>query len=402
MSNNCGCNCKKYQNCDLESESFKPCCNKTVVPCYYRKDPCPLKSFCDPGIASGCNNTPMVNPLIPKRAITTWKINYIVANAPQQAAKYDPDLISPRGIVVYENQVWVANSMSDKITNYDLFGNKLIGAIQVRWNVQISSFPTGLAINCGSGFPVIAINATTTRPATLLTSTKTGDVIAYNPTLDPRRGYVVLSKKSAGELAIYTGISIVNDIMYLANFFQGHIDVFDSNYNRVGIEGRQFVDNYSADPIPSDFRPYNIAYIAPYLYVVYVKIDPSIIVHHLVGPGSGFINVFTLDGAFVKRLYSRGVLNCPWAIIPAPRECGIPDGSFLVNNIGDGRINIISACGEFVGPLIAQSGLPVNITGLQAITPFYTSLNEIFFTASTDIETRGIMGSLVKDQVIYI
>jgi len=32
----------------------------------------------------------------------------------------------------------------------------------------------------------------------------------------------------------------------------------------------------------------------------------------------------------------------------------------------------------------------------------YTTFNEIFFSSSADIETRGLLGSIVKDQVIYI
>ena len=405
---------KKYSACssDIESETLNDYfgCNeipKTLVcreqpKCHKQKDPCPLKSFCDPGLMNTCNRTPCVDLSQPKRAITTWKVNYLVSNTPGEASHLDPDLIQPRGIVIYNNQLWVTNTMSDKITNYDLFGNKILGSIQVRWNRPVSSFPVGLAMNCSSGFSFTGSNGIQSRSATLMTATKTGDVAAYNPAVDSLRSYIVLNNKLAGEIAEYTGLAIVNNALYLADFYQGHVDAFDSQYLRIGVRNRRFIDNYSIDPIPITFGPHNIVYIEPYLYVMYAERDQNTIVHHVVGPGRGYISVFTLDGAFVRRFYSRGVLNTPWSIIPAPNECGIPPGSFLVNNIGDGRINIFDNCGNFIGPMLSQAGIPIVIDGLESLAPYYTTFNEIFFSSSADIETRGLLGSIVKDQVIYI
>ena len=37
------------------------------------KDLCPLKSFCDPGLAYGCKSRPIVDPFAPQRSVTTWK-----------------------------------------------------------------------------------------------------------------------------------------------------------------------------------------------------------------------------------------------------------------------------------------------------------------------------------------
>jgi uncharacterized protein (TIGR03118 family) len=259
-----------------------------------------------------------------------------------------------------------------------------------------------LALNCSDGFPITNASDTSTRTAFLITPTKTGDVVAYNPIVNPRRGYVVINNKTAGEIAEYTGIAIANGVMYLADFFNGHIDVFDSNYNRIGIQGRNFIDNFGTDPIPASYGPHNVAYIAPYIYIMYAEREPGNVVHHIAGPGKGYISVFTLDGAFVRRFYSRGVLNAPYSIIPAPCECGIPPNSFLVNNSGDGRVNLFDYSGNYIGPLLAMSGLPIVIPGLQSLTAHYTTFSEIYFSSSDDIETRGVLGSFTKDQVIYV
>src|SRR5436309_2055835 len=116
---------KKQSVCtsDIESETLSDyfgcdeipktlVCQKTGVCCQKPKDLCPLKSFCDPGLVNTCNRAPCVNPCTPKRAVTTWKVNYLVSNIPGEAAHLDPDLVDPRGILILNNQLWVMNTMS--------------------------------------------------------------------------------------------------------------------------------------------------------------------------------------------------------------------------------------------------------------------------------------------------
>jgi len=374
--------------------NLPPNCNNsfTCIP----RDPCPLKSFCDPGLANTCTARPIIDPFGPRRAVTTWKINYLVSNRNNFAAHNDPDLINPWGIAIFNNQLWVINNSTDSITNYDLFGNKLLGTISVRDAAHNSTFPTGIAINCGGGFSVS--NGSVTKSSQFITVTEHGTVHAFNPTVDPLNSFIVLNQQLTGEVAVYRGVAIANNVLYLADFFQGHIDVFDSFYNR--LFGFHFIDGDTSDPIPIDFGPNNIVHIGCFMYVLWTRKDPNVTIQDLDGPGHGFISVFNLDGSFVRRFTSRGVLNSPWSMIPAPCECGLPPGSFLVGNNGDGRINIFDCNGRYVGPLLNQSGLPVVIEGVRGLAPHYTDFSEIFFTASADEDLDGLLGSLVKDQVI--
>jgi uncharacterized protein (TIGR03118 family) len=366
------------------------------------KDPFPLLSFQDPLLGTYGSSTPQVLQSLPRRAITTWTINYMVSNVPNEASHVDPDLICPRGIVIYQNQLWVANMMSDFITNYDTFGNKMLGSIQTRNNRLISSFPSGLAANCAGGFTYNpGNNNINTRYAALLSATKTGDVIAYNPNVNDTNADVVMNIRS-GTFNSYTGIAIVKDTMYLANFFRGTIDVYNTDYILQNVPGRNFVDNYSADPIPVDYHPFNIVYIAPFLYVLYAQRDGFRPAAEQIGPGKGFISVYNTEGRFERRFASRGRLNAPWSIIPAPIECGIPPGSFFVSNIGSGEIIQYDKFGNDLGPLLGQSGVPIRIEGLQSMAPHYSEFNTVFFTSSSDPQNRGLIGSLVRDQVIFI
>lgn len=353
------------------------------------------KAYYDPNLANGCNNAPLMKPGV-KRSVVTWKLNYLVSNRQNLATNRDLLLLNPWGIVVYQNQLWVVNDGTDTITNYDLFGNKVLGSISLRSAFQNASQPTALVVNCGGGFSVSSNSIG--RSSQFLICGEHGTVQAYSPAVNPTQAYLVLNMQLTGDVSVYKGLALANDTLYLADFFRREIDVFDANYNR--LIGFPFMDNDGSMPIPLTYSPYNIVHIGCYLYVLYAEKDPNIPMRTLDGPGHGFISVFNLDGSFVRRFTSRGVLDSPWAMIPAPCVCGIPPGSFLVGNNGDGRINIFDCDGKFVGPMLGQSGLPIVIEGLRGMAPHYTDFAEIFYTASPDQNIDGMLGSLVAGQVI--
>lgn len=361
---------------------------------YYSSKPnYPIKSFNDPGLhkAEGliCNER--------RNAVTTWRINYLVSNRTNQAAHLDPLLINPWGIAIYNNQLWVVNGSTDCMTNYDLFGNSLLGAISLRDTDHNSSFPTGLAINCAGGFPVT--NGTISKSGIFLTASEHGTVHVYNPNVDQQNSFLVINRQLSAEVSVYRGIAIANNTLYLANFNNRRIDVFDSNYQQ--ILNFPFIDADTCEPIPLDFGPTNIVHIGEFLYVIWAKMNPILPINDVSGPGLGYVSVFRFDGTFVCRFTSRGVLNAPWAMIPAPCECGFPPGSFLIGNNGDGRINVFDFEGKYVGPMLNMSGLPIVLDGLWGLAPHYTEFSEIFFTAAPDENVDGLVGSIVKDQVIY-
>lgn len=391
--------CSKF-NCNKCSSDCAPSFPLPVpVPFELPKDPCPLKSFCDPGLANTCFSRPIIDPCGPRRSVTTWKINYLISNRPNQGSHLDPEVINPWGIVIYNNQLWVVNGSTDRITNYDLFGNRLLGSVTVRDAAHNSSFPTGIAINCGGGF--IVSNGSISKSGLFVTATEHGTVHVYNPTVDALNTYLVLNKQLENEVAVFKGLAVANGILYLADFFHSHIDVFDSSYNR--LNGYHFIDGDTSDPIPlleDGYGPSNIVHIGCFLYVLWGRKDPNVPIHAIAGPGFGFISVFNLDGSFVRRFTSRGVLNNPWGMIPAPCECGFPPGSFLVSNHGDGRINVFDCAGRYVGPLLGQTGLPIFIDGLRGLAPHYTEFSEIYFTAATDEDIDGTVGSFIRDQII--
>lgn len=364
------------------------------------------KQLCQPGhppfpqVMSFAPTPPGIPPIpgIVKKAVPLWTTNFIISNRRNVAYRRDPDLVNPWGIVIDNGQLWVVNDATDSITNYDLFGNKILSTISIRDIIHNSSYPTGIAINCGGGFPVIGFGST--RSARLIVPTQHGTIHAFNPDVDSQVARVAVNPTLGGEPSVYKGIAISHGRLYLADFYQGKIIVFNSTFDR--LNEFPFVDGDQTVPIPADYSPFNVVAIGDFIYVLWARKDPIIPIRALEGPGHGIISKFNLDGSFVSRFHTGGPLNMPWAMCPAPADCGIPPGSFLVGNHGDGRIHIFDHHGVHYGPMLNQGGTPLVIDGLWGLAPYYTpGLNQIYFSASGDPDAEGIVGIITKHQILY-
>src|SRR6185369_7464892 len=119
--------------------------------------------------------------------------------------------------------------------------------------------------------------------------------------------------------------------------------------------------------------------------------------------GNGFVDVFDLDGALIKRLVSNGNLNSPWGLALAPDQFGDFSKSLLVGNFGDGTINVYDpVSGAYLGALQDSNGAAISIPGLWALQ-FGNGGNggfahALYFTAgiasADNIEDHGLFGSI--------
>jgi uncharacterized protein (TIGR03118 family) len=368
-------------------------------------NPMPLKSFADPGLINTCATRPLIAPGAPTVFVSTFRVNYLVSNQADFAGIVQDDLlVNPWGIVIYKNQIWVANGGTDTITSYDIYGNKLSQVVSIRDPAQNSSYPSGIAVNCGPGFPVQDIQTRAVQSSLFLVATQHGTVHAFNDVVSRDTSYIVINEQLTGEITVYTGIAVANNNMYLADFFGKKIEVYDSKYRLLsGGSLFKFVDNDSSNPIPDNYGPFNIVFIQGLLYVLWAPVDITMPLTNDDGPHTGFVSVFRLDGSFVRRFTSGGALNAPWAMIPAPCVCGFPDGSFWIGNHGDGRINAFDCTGGFIGPVFNPSGQPIDITGLWGLAPYYGDNNDqVYFTAARNPNTTGELGNIQQDQIINI
>ncbi len=213
-------------------------------------------------------------------------------------------------------------------------------------------------------------------------------------------GSAAIKKVDDSPDASYLGIAIAaqgsDHFLYVANFAEGKIDVYDTGWHEIS---KPFID----PDLPSDYSPFNILNIDGKLYVMYSKLGAN--GDEVVNPGNGYVDIYNPDGSLMKRFISRGQLNAPWGIAKAPAGFW-GDGSdvvgdvFLVGNFGDGHINAFDANGSFLGQLRAH-GNPIEIEGLWGIsfapsTSTAINHNRLYFAAGPDDETHGLFGYISK------
>jgi len=199
--------------------------------------------------------------------------------------------------------------------------------------------------------------------------------------------------------AAYFGIALASDggnnFLYVANFSEGEISVYDKNWAEVS---KPFTD----PNLPADYSPFNIQNIGGKLYVMYAKVGPDgDEIHH---EGFGIVDIYNPDGSLVKRFISNGQLDAPWGIAIAPAgfwgSGSDTQNVILVGNFGDGHINAYNSDGAFLGQLRA-SGNPIEIEGLWAIafapaTSTAIAHDRLYFAAGPDDETHGLFGYIKK------
>jgi uncharacterized protein (TIGR03118 family) len=111
------------------------------------------------------------------------------------------------------------------------------------------------------------------------------------------------------------------------------------------------------------------------------------------------VDVFTNDGALIKRLVSRGQLNSPWGLALAPAGFGRFGGDLLVGNFGNGHINVYNPdTGAHLGELRQANGQPIVIDGLWGLlfgNGNAAKTSELIFSAGPNGESHGLLGKIV-------
>lgn len=351
---------------------------------------------------AGCQPQP------PKCNGSRWGQQNVVSDVALIAPTTDPDVVNPWGVAVapcewlnrsspssssssqFERRcvnssssssasqqgpsAWVAANGSGLLIEYEMSQSNAscdaplmtrLRSVIVPAATSGTGFPTGVVINgCRRGFPVPIVpsggtggssssSSGSTVAASILTATEDGLIAAWSPAAggsDPVTATVVVTSVDA----VYKGLALLDDKLYVANFHSGQVEVYSNTFAAVGT----FTDTAL---LGIGYAPFNVAAIGQNLYVSFAKQDIS--AHDDVsGIGNGFVDVFDSSGTLVKRLISRGHLNSPWAMAPYGR------GELLVGNFGDGLINRYCICtGRFLGPLVDCCRRPIVIDGVWGV-----------------------------------
>ena len=114
--------------------------------------------------------------------------------------------------------------------------------------------------------------------------------------------------------------------------------------------------------------------------------------------GNGIVDIFDLEGNFVRRFASNGTLNSPWGVVQASKSFGQFSNDILIGNFGDGRINAFDpTTGNFLGQLKDQTGTTITNASLWALVFGAGGIgdtNTLYFTAGLADEGHGLFGAI--------
>jgi uncharacterized protein (TIGR03118 family) len=326
----------------------------------------------------------------------------LVSDIPAAAPLTDPELVNPWGMSASPTSpLWVSDNGTDRTTLYT--GASATTVAKVGLVVHIASgAPTGQVFNTDPTGFVVHDSSGHSASAVFIFASENGGIDGWNPgvgfTTAPPSTVTETPVKN-GANAVYKGLAIAtasdkHTYLYAANFRSGRVEAYDNTFTPVELPGGLFVD----PRIPAGYAPFNVQELAGQLYVTYAKQDGRL--HDdVAGRGHGFVDVFTNDGAFVRRLVTRSALNSPWGLALAPAGFGKFGGALLVGNFGDGLINAFNATtGKHLGELRTAHGKPIVIDGLWGLrfgNGNAAKTNELLFSAGPNGESHGLLGKIV-------
>lgn len=334
------------------------------------------------GLLAACNDSSVTNTVPPANAFTETKL---VSDLAGGANARDSNLVNPWGLAFGPTGVlWVSNNHTSTSTLYDASGVAKSLVVKIPSpDSSTGGAPTGVIFNSTSDFGIGAAG-----PATFIFAGEDGIVSAWNSTT----GNAILTADRSSNDAVYKGIAMASNaganFLYLTNFKQNGVDVFDASYH--------FVKSFTDPNIPAGYAPFGIQNIGGQLYVTFAKQKGPDNEDDDAGVGNGYVDVFNPDGTVLKRFASNGTLNSPWGIAMAPSGFGAFSGDILIGNFGDGLIGAYDPnTGSFLGMLHDASGSSIAIDGLWALTfgPAAGSTT-LYFSAGPSEESHGLLGTL--------
>ena len=340
---------------------------------------------------------------------TAYRQINLVSDQPGQAPLTDPDLVNAWGLAASPgtnaspgSPLWVADNGSDKATLYAA-GTTPRSVTKVPLIVSVTgAAPTGQVFNSDSSSFIVRDKNGNSGSSVFIFDTENGTIDGWSPTVNPsgtNPSTVTEVARNNGANAVYKGLATAQrsngkTYLYATNFRSGRVEAYNGKFKPVELPGGLFVD----PRLPAGYGPFGIAEIKGRLYVTFAKQDATL--HDdVAGRGHGFVDVFTNDGAFIRRLVTRGALDSPWGLALAPRSFGRFGGDLLVGNFGNGHINAYDAItGARAGQLRRPDGRPVVIDGLWGLmfgNGNAARTGQLVFSAGPDGESHGLLGKIV-------
>jgi uncharacterized protein (TIGR03118 family) len=347
----------------------------------------------------------------PSRGHLTVRRMDLVADVPGVGALVtDPNLSDPWGLALPVGlPAVVASRKSNTSTCYDGLGRARPAADPLLLHLPFDAeAPTagaaGMVANASDGFVVPA--AGRSAPARLLYASTGGVIAAWSPEIDAGNAVIVYASNDS---AAYTGLAIATSStpgegwLYAADFRNGRIDVFDSDFRRQVPTAAAFA--FTDPALPPGYAPFGIAAMDQLVYVAYAQRREPFTRFPVTGRGLGLIDVFTSSGVFITRLVSSGgVLNAPWSMVAVP-DAHVLTRALLVGNTGDGTIDAFEPeSGTWLGALQYESGAVLVVPRLHGLAFGNDSAAQprstLFFSAGPGQGAQGWYGRIDFDAAL--
>jgi uncharacterized protein (TIGR03118 family) len=302
----------------------------------------------------------------------------------------DANLVNPWGMSASPaGPWWISDNGTGLSTLYDGTGKpgSLVVAIPPASGSGTGT-PTGSIFNSTTDFKISG------NSSVFVFCTEDGTISGWGSGAS-----ATIAVNNSGGSAVYKGCAIgqanSNNYLYVADFHNNSVDVFDKNFAPFSFGANAFVD----PNVPSGFAPFNVVNVGGgHLAVTFAKQDAA--KHDDVpGIGNGYITIFDTSGNIVTRLSHVIYDNSPWAVVVAPTGYGGFAGDYLVGNFGSGAILAYTPAGAYIGQLFNVSGFALTVDGVWGLGFGNGSgsgpKTTLFFTAGAFFESHGIFGSLV-------
>ena len=212
-----------------------------------------------------------------------YKKTDLVSDLPG-ATFQDAHLVNPWGLARSSGSPWwVADNGAGLSTLYDGTGKPRRTPLVVTIPPAAggtAGVPTGTVANGTTDFKLPNGN-----PARFLFVGEDGTISGWN-------GGTLAIVKSTDPDAVYKGAAIANrdgaNYLYVANFSERRIDVFDSSFHKVRSghgehdvgdpfdeRARDSRDAFKDERLPRGFAPFNVQNIGGSLYVAFAKVEPG-------------------------------------------------------------------------------------------------------------------------------
>ncbi len=314
----------------------------------------------------------------------------LTSDIPNVGTFTDLNLVNPWGLVSNPaSPWWISDNGTGLSTLYTGTGQPESLVVTIPSGTSGPGSPDGIVYNGTGGFKINGSSPT------FIYSTEDGTISGWSSGTSA----VLAVNNSGSGNAVYKGLALGSvggiNYLYVANFRNGTVDVFDTNYNPFSFGSGTFVD----PQVPSGFAPFNVFNIGNNtLVVTYAKQDAA--KHDVVpGPGNGYITFFSTSGTLMSRLPHTPYLNSPRGVAMAPASgFGGFSGDILVGQFGSGAIAAYTPAGQFVGLIFNPAALQLQIDGLWGLA-FGNGTGSgpkttLYFTAGPYGENHGILGSM--------